>query len=243
MSDYFVGTDLLGDVDILGENTDPFHDLVGAGSTISVQDVTPPTVTTSPYLQSEQPVQPLVDGALYGPGSSSGTVYTDKATITAVQKKLKALGFFHGTVDGKYGPLTNAAIKNYSGKDGPPDDALLDKLGLRSELSFSDEEADSMKVAVASASTPAQVQTIAAKIENLTVRSSPQVRAQARAVKQAADTAVTPQQVEQVKKQAQVVIEKAQSERGVAGWKVGLIAGGVALGVGLIAGGIALARR
>jgi peptidoglycan hydrolase-like protein with peptidoglycan-binding domain len=54
--------------------------------------------------------------------------YTDKATIKAVQKKLASIGYFHGVVDGKFGPVTNAAIVNFSGRNGPPDDALLLKL-------------------------------------------------------------------------------------------------------------------
>jgi hypothetical protein len=246
MSDYLLGTDLLGDVDILDEapfHLDPFRDLVGATSTISVQDVTPPALTVTPFLQPAAAPQPLVDDALYGPGSSSGTYYTDKATITAVQKKLQQLGYFNGTVDGKFGPQTNAAIKNYSGKDGPPDDDLLKKLGLSKEIAFDDSEVDSMKVQAANAATPAQVQVVAAKVEQLTQGSSPEVRAQAQAAKSAAAVAVTPQQVEQAKKQMRVVLEKAQSERKLPGWKIGLIAAGSAVGAAGLFGLVSLLRR
>jgi peptidoglycan hydrolase-like protein with peptidoglycan-binding domain len=73
-------------------------------------------------------VDALGDGPMYGPSMSSGQVYTDKATITAVQKKLASIGYFNGVVDGKFGPVTEAALFNFSGQHGPPDGAVITKL-------------------------------------------------------------------------------------------------------------------
>ncbi len=65
----------------------------------------------------------------YGP-AGAGALYTDAATITAVQKKLESLGYFHGVVDGKFGQVTEEAIFNFCGQHGPPDDVVLAKLGI-----------------------------------------------------------------------------------------------------------------
>jgi peptidoglycan hydrolase-like protein with peptidoglycan-binding domain len=73
-------------------------------------------------------VDALGDGPMYGPSMSSGQVYTDKATITAVQKKLASIGYFNGVVDGKFGSVTEAALFNFSGQHGPPDGAVITKL-------------------------------------------------------------------------------------------------------------------
>jgi peptidoglycan hydrolase-like protein with peptidoglycan-binding domain len=58
----------------------------------------------------------------------AGDVYTDKETITAVQKKLAAIGYFRKTVDGVYGPDTEAALFLFSGQHGPPNGAVIIKL-------------------------------------------------------------------------------------------------------------------
>jgi hypothetical protein len=186
---------------------------------------------------------------LYGPGSSSGTYYTDKATITAVQKKLKSLGYFHGTVDGVYGSVTNAAIKNYSGKDGPPDDALLQKLGLSKEIAFTDAEADSMIVKAKTATTPAQVQIVIAEVEKRAANASPEVKAKLAEAKKAAAGASTPAELEAAKAKAETAITTAsswwQQPAWVGGWerwKVALAAGGGGAGlltvlVALLSGG------
>ncbi len=216
-------------------------DILGAESKITVENVTPPSaVSTFGPVASSTPFLeygPPAPAGMYGPGSSSGTYYTDKATVTAVQKKLKSLGYFNGNVDGIYGPLTNAAIKNYSGKDGPPDDALLDKLGLRNQVAFSDDEVDSMVVQAKTASTPAQVQVVAAKVTNL---APPELKQEAQAAQFAAATAVTPQQVEQSKKLTMAVLTKMKP---MPAWKVGVIATGSACGAAALIGAIMLLRR
>lgn len=60
-----------------------------------------------------------------GPSMGSGTVFTDKATIRAVQQALKDRGFSPGKIDGIYGPQTEAALFKFSGHHGPPDETTL----------------------------------------------------------------------------------------------------------------------
>lgn len=66
----------------------------------------------------------------YGPGAG-GTMYTDAATIRAVQTKLKSLGYFSGNADGIFGTATEAALFKFSDKHGPPDEITLAKLGIK----------------------------------------------------------------------------------------------------------------
>lgn len=54
-------------------------------------------------------------------------------TMTGVQQRLKNLGFYHGTVDGKNGPLTKEAIANYQAAHdikatGNPDDSTRQRM-------------------------------------------------------------------------------------------------------------------
>lgn len=247
--DYFVGCDCLGAEDLLVEDqNDPFADVLGAESKITVEDVTPPsyTSTTSPVA----PSSPILE---YGPplsGAGSPVRYTDKPTITAVQKKLKALGFFPNTVDGRWGPQTDAAILHYTAsygpaQHGPPDDALLKKLDLAQGIAFTDDEVDSMQVQAKSASSPAEVKVVAAKIEKLVDESPglpPAIKQEAKQAQAAAQTATTPAQVEQAKKQTQVVLEKIEATQKMPAWKIGAIAGGAVLGVGALFGLVAFAR-
>ena len=52
-----------------------------------------------------------------------------------VQRKLKNLGYYSGSVDGAIGPVTRAAIRGYQGEKGLEitgtiDQALLGSMGL-----------------------------------------------------------------------------------------------------------------
>ena len=161
---------------------------------------------------SEQ-VDTVIGAAVPASNDPSNITYTDTATITAVQNKLKALGYFNGKVDGKFGPITDAAILSYSGQHGPPNTALLTKLGLVSDISFSDDEADSMVVETSQANTPAQVQIVAAKVENLAADAPPDVQAQVNDAKQAAATATTPAEVEVAKDKVQQAIKKVRQSK------------------------------
>lgn len=263
--DYFIGCDCLGAED-LEEPVDIFGDLdpraayeeldeargvdivaLGAESKITVEDVTPPS-----YVSTQGPVasSPILE---YGPplsGAGSPMRYTDKPTITAVQKKLKALGFFPYTVDGRFGPQTDSAILNYTAsygpaQHGPPDDALLKKLGLAQGIAFLDEEVDSMKVQAKSASSPAEVKVVAAKVEKLVSDSPalpPEIKKQAQEATLAAQTASTPAQAAAAKEKVEAVIAKIPSQK-MPAWQIGLIAAGAAVGLGALLGGISMLRR
>ena len=66
----------------------------------------------------------------YGP--SAGGIYTDAGTIRAVQQALlaKGLSVGKGGADGKWGVDTEAARYKFGGVHGPPDDAMLARLGV-----------------------------------------------------------------------------------------------------------------
>jgi hypothetical protein len=76
------------------------------------------------------PSLPLDPGE-FGP-ASGGTYYTDVPTIKAVQQALIAKGFSVGKdgADGKFGPDTEAALFAFGGVHGPPDGAMLARLGV-----------------------------------------------------------------------------------------------------------------
>ena len=189
-------------------------------------------------------VDALGDGPMYGPGV--GAMYTDKATITAVQKKLKSLGFFPYTVDGRFGKDTNAAIFNYTAtygppQNGPPDDALLVKLGLRGAPAISPAAQAMLATAdkqAAQATTSAQLQAAVAQAASAAAAASapPEARAQVAAAQQAAAAATTPAQVEAVKEQVQAAIDKVEMSTSPQFWKreafMGLPVWQVAAGAG-----------
>ena len=59
----------------------------------------------------------------------------DAGTVSAVQRRLGELGYYHGVLDGVMGPRTRAAIAAYEGRhglavDGTISTPLLDRLGL-----------------------------------------------------------------------------------------------------------------
>jgi len=170
----------------------------------------------------------------------AGDVYTDKETITAVQKKLAAIGYFRKTVDGVYGPDTEAAlflfsgqhgppngaviIKLFSGQNGPADPALLKRLGLSPSSGalpplIPPPSQATIDAAVAAAKQADQAQTAPqaqAAATQMTVAASapnvpPEVKAQAVQVQKEAAQAVTPAQIEAVKDKLQSVAEAIRS--------------------------------
>ena len=183
---------------------------------------------------------------ILGAGASgpSGARYTDKPTVRAVQTKLRERGFFpkQYTIDGVYGNDTDSAIYNFTGSygpayHGPPDDALLAKLGIpkmsaaAKEVSFSDAEADSMIVQAKTATTPAQVQVVLAKVEEKAKDAPPEVKKEIAEAKKAASEAKTPEQMEKAKEKAVGIVGKMK--KGMPAWQIALIASGSAVGLGL----------
>ncbi|MDO8681571.1 MAG: peptidoglycan-binding domain-containing protein [Acidobacteriota bacterium] len=57
----------------------------------------------------------------------AGQNYTDKATVLAVQKALKAKGFDPGKIDGIYGPKTAGAIQQMQGSLNVPTTGVIDE--------------------------------------------------------------------------------------------------------------------
>jgi peptidoglycan hydrolase-like protein with peptidoglycan-binding domain len=70
-------------------------------------------------------VQP---GAGLGYGTSSAS-YTG-GTIRQLQTALRQLGYYHGQIDGQFGPLSQTALQNYQLKTNQPATGLLDRQSL-----------------------------------------------------------------------------------------------------------------
>jgi Putative peptidoglycan binding domain len=70
-------------------------------------------------------VQP---GAGLGYGTSSAS-YTGK-TIRQAQIALRQLGYYHGQIDGQFGPLSQAALQNYQLNTNQAATGLLDRQSL-----------------------------------------------------------------------------------------------------------------
>jgi Putative peptidoglycan binding domain len=70
-------------------------------------------------------VQP---GTGLGYGTTSAS-YTHN-TIRQVQTALRQLGYYHGEIDGQFGPLSQSALRNYQFKTNQPATGLLDRQSL-----------------------------------------------------------------------------------------------------------------
>ena len=55
------------------------------------------------------------------------TVYTDDATVAAVQRRLARAGYYHGAIDGVIGRGTRSAIRAFERNNGLPMDGRIDR--------------------------------------------------------------------------------------------------------------------
>ncbi|MBI2104466.1 MAG: peptidoglycan-binding protein [Candidatus Omnitrophica bacterium] len=60
-------------------------------------------------------------------GKSAGTPSAAKPTTRQIQQALKNAGFYQGTVDGKSGPMTKDAVKEFQRVHGLVDDGVVGK--------------------------------------------------------------------------------------------------------------------
>ena len=74
-------------------------------------------------LQSGMQPNSVQPGAGLGYGTSSAS-YTGE-TIRQVQTALRTLGYYHGQIDGQFGPLSQSALQNYQLKTKQPATGLL----------------------------------------------------------------------------------------------------------------------
>jgi peptidoglycan hydrolase-like protein with peptidoglycan-binding domain len=70
-------------------------------------------------------VQP---GTGLGYGTTSATV--TRTTIRQVQNALRQLGYYHGQIDGQFGPLSQAALQNYQLNSNQPATGILDRQSM-----------------------------------------------------------------------------------------------------------------
>ena len=79
-------------------------------------------------IQSGMQPTSVQPGAGLGYGTTSSS-YTG-ATIRQTQTALRQLGYYHGQIDGQFGPLSQAALQNYQLKTNQPATGLLDRQSL-----------------------------------------------------------------------------------------------------------------
>jgi peptidoglycan hydrolase-like protein with peptidoglycan-binding domain len=191
------------------------------------------------------------DEAVYGVDviPSAGVVYTDSATILAVQKALKARHFDPGPIDGVFGPMTAKAIRAMQSWLGVAQTGVID-YGVLMALQISapdrskvaaDMSADAAAdaaMAAERAKTPSDVQAAAQKavaVAEAAQPPAPEAVAAAQKAQVAAKAATTPAQVAAVKEQVQTAMVIAQQPpwygKVVLGrplWQVGLVGLGFA---------------
>ncbi len=68
------------------------------------------------------PPYPAVSSGTVTPGAPSATNTVDPATVRAIQAELQRGGYNVGPVDGRLGPRTRAAIREYERQNGLPID-------------------------------------------------------------------------------------------------------------------------
>jgi peptidoglycan hydrolase-like protein with peptidoglycan-binding domain len=79
-------------------------------------------------IQSGMQPTSVQPGAGLGYGTSSAS-YTGE-TIRQVQTALRQLGYYHGQIDGQFGPLSQSALQNYQLKTNQPATGLFDRQTL-----------------------------------------------------------------------------------------------------------------
>jgi hypothetical protein len=79
-------------------------------------------------IQSGMQPNSVQPGAGLGYGTSSAS-YTGE-TIRQVQTALRTLGYYHGQIDGQFGPLSQSALQNYQLKSNQPATGILDRQSL-----------------------------------------------------------------------------------------------------------------
>jgi Putative peptidoglycan binding domain len=79
-------------------------------------------------IQSGMQPTSVQPGAGLGYGTTSAS-FTGR-TIRQAQTALRQLGYYHGEVDGLFGPLTQDALKNYQRSTNQPATGLFDRLSL-----------------------------------------------------------------------------------------------------------------
>lgn len=85
----------------------------------------------SPTWQAQEPVAEAVmvapQPAAVAPGASKDAGISIKPTTREIQEALKNAGFYQGAIDGKMGPLTREAVKEFQRVHGLTDDGIVGK--------------------------------------------------------------------------------------------------------------------
>ena len=89
----------------------------GVGGGFSGASFSEPAAAVSPAAPKQQPAA----------GKDAGAAAAAKPTTRQIQQALKNAGFYQGAVDGKSGPMTREAIKEFQRVHGLADDGVVGK--------------------------------------------------------------------------------------------------------------------
>ena len=82
------------------------------------------TAPTDFRISAEQPVQPTT---VRSSGKSPAAKTSLKPSTREIQQALKNAGFYQGAIDGKRGPMTREAVKEFQRLHGLSDDGVVGK--------------------------------------------------------------------------------------------------------------------
>jgi peptidoglycan hydrolase-like protein with peptidoglycan-binding domain len=113
------------------------------GGIAFAQGAKAPDIATPPAQSKQAPVEQMQQPGATGMQQPSTPAPTDQTeavnpsldTIKAAQQQLKTEGLYAGAIDGRVGPATKAAVRQYQQKNGLKQTAMLDKETLQRLLS------------------------------------------------------------------------------------------------------------
>jgi hypothetical protein len=59
-------------------------------------------------------------GSSYNGGAGDGSAYSDRSQVAALQRQLARAGYYHGAIDGIFGPQTQRAVRAYQRDHNAP---------------------------------------------------------------------------------------------------------------------------
>jgi hypothetical protein len=76
------------------------------------------TVQPTPFYNFVEPTRPAVTNSIYRTPSSQAFQSYSPAERMAIQRQLRAWGYYHGGIDGSFGPGTYSAVSAFAADEG-----------------------------------------------------------------------------------------------------------------------------